>query len=111
MGGTDDLEGSNTRSLTLATASKAAKISEAMKDKAWIDCITEAINNTNKNQKVVPNNASRIGKFMILPHNFSEEGGELTPTKKLKRAVVEKKYAKQIEHMYASDGTYVEWIN
>merc|ERR1712060_415961 len=110
--GTDDLEGSNTRSLTLADKSKAAKISEAMKDQAWIGCITEAINNTNKNGKVVPNNAFRIGKFMILPHNFSEEGGELTPTKKLKRAVVEKKYAKQIEHLYSTDGgMYVEWIN
>merc|ERR1740121_504358 len=109
--GTDDLEGSNTRSLTLATASKATKISEAMKDKAWIDCISEGINNTNKNGKVVPNNAFRIGKFMILPHNFSEEGGELTPTKKLKRAVVEKKYAKQIEHLYSTDGMYVEWVD
>merc|ERR1712228_690894 len=110
--GTDELEGSNTRSLTLATASKATKISEAMKDKAWIDCISEGITNTNKNGKVVPNNAFKIGKFMILPHNFSEEGGELTPTKKLKRAVVEKKYAKQIEHLYSTDGgMYVEWIN
>merc|ERR1712084_205998 len=106
--GTDDLEGSNTRSLTLASASSATKISQAMKDKAWIDCISEAINTTNKNGKVVPNNAFKIGKFMILPHNFSEEGSDLTPTKKLKRAVVEKKYAKQIEHLYSTDGTYVE---
>jgi len=109
--GTDDLEGSNTKSLTLASASSATKISQAMKDKAWIDFISEAINSTNKNGKVVPNNAFKIGKFMILPHNFSEEGGELTPTKKLKRAVVEKKYAKQIEHLYSTDGMYVEWVN
>merc|ERR1712151_1442676 len=37
--GTDDLEGSNTRTLTLASSSSASKISEAMKDKAWIECI------------------------------------------------------------------------
>merc|ERR1712113_1196588 len=109
--GTDDLELSNTRSITLAGKSKSSKISEVMDDPVWLACITEAIAATNKNGKVVPNNAFKIGKFMILPHNFSEEGGELTPTKKLKRAVVEKKYAKQIEHLYSTDGMYVEWIN
>merc|ERR1712178_12629 len=72
-------------------------ISGAMKDQKWIQTITDALTKTNSNGKVVPNNAFKIQKFMILPHNFSEEGGELTPTKKLKRAVVEQKYAKQIE--------------
>merc|ERR1712087_696305 len=84
-------------------------ISGAMKDQKWIQTITEALTKTNSNGKVVPNNAFKIQKFMILPHNFSEEGGELTPTKKLKRAVAEKKYGKQIEHMYNKDGTYVEY--
>merc|ERR1740120_401818 len=87
-------------------------ISGAMKDQKWIQTITDALTKTNSNGKVVPNNAFKIQKFMILPHNFSEEGGELTPTKKLKRAVAEKKYGKQIEHMYITDGgMYVEWIN
>jgi len=85
-------------------------ISGAMKDQKWIQTITDALTKTNSNGKVVPNNAFKIQKFMILPHNFSEEGGELTPTKKLKRAVAEKKYAKQIEHMYITDGTYVEYV-
>merc|ERR1712151_463701 len=102
--GTDDLELSNTRSITLAGKSKSSKISEVMDDPVWLACITEAIAATNK-----------IGKFMLLPHNFSEEGGELTPTKKLKRAVAEKKYGKQIEHLYATEGThggmYVKWID
>jgi len=113
--GTDDLELSNTRSITLAGKSKSSKISEVMDDPVWLACITEAIAATNKNGKVVPNNAFKIGKFMILPHNFSEEGGELTPTKKLKRAVAEKKYGKQIEHLYSTEGThggmYVKWID
>jgi len=113
--GTDDLELSNTRSITLAGKSKSSKISEVMDDPVWLACITEAFAATNKNGKVVPNNAFKIGKFMILLHNFSEEGGELTPTKKLKRAVAEKKYGKQIEHLYATEGThggmYVKWID
>merc|ERR1711920_50300 len=85
-------------------------ISGAMKDAKWIQTITDAISKTNTNGKVVPNNAFKIQKFMILPHNFSEEGGELTPTKKLKRAVAEKKYGKQIEHMYNTEGTYIEYV-
>jgi len=39
------------------------------------------------------NQAFKIQKYTILPTNFSEENNELTPTKKLKRKVVEKTYA------------------
>jgi long-chain acyl-CoA synthetase len=42
-----------------------------------------------------------IKKFTILPAPFSIEGGELTPTMKVKRKVVAEKYAAQIEAMYA----------
>merc|ERR1719384_1583225 len=77
------------------------KISQAMKDPKWIETITAALTATNSNAKVVPNNAFKIQKFCILPLNFSEENGELTPTKKLKRKTVEAKYAKLIDHMYA----------
>merc|ERR1712151_793997 len=89
---------------------KVQTISGAIKDKVWIDTIEKALATTNKNPKVVPNNAFKIQKFMILPHNFSEEGGELTPTKKLKRAVVEQKYGKQVEHLYNTEGTYIEYV-
>merc|ERR1712076_165853 len=106
--GTDDLEASNTRNEMAAAG--CSNISEVMGNKEWISKITAAFEATNKNGKVVPNNSFKIQKFMIMPHNFSEEGGELTPTKKLKRAVVEKKYLKQIEHMYATDGQYVKWV-
>jgi len=42
-----------------------------------------------------------IKKFVILPTELSIEGGELTPTMKLKRRIVNEKYAAQIESMYA----------
>jgi len=42
-----------------------------------------------------------VRKFTILPQNFSVEGGELTPTLKLKRRVIHKKYESEIEAMYA----------
>ena len=46
---------------------------------------------------------------MVLPTNFSEEQGFLTPTKKMKRPVVEKAFLKQIEMMYKSADTYVRY--
>jgi long-subunit acyl-CoA synthetase (AMP-forming) len=42
-----------------------------------------------------------IKKFTIIPQEFSIEGGELTPTMKVKRKVVGEKYRAQIEAMYA----------
>lgn len=42
-----------------------------------------------------------IKKFVLLAHDFSIEGGELTPTLKLKRAVIYDKYKQQIEDLYA----------
>merc|ERR1712083_1227508 len=86
-------------------------ISGAMKDKKFIETIQGAINKTNANGKLVPNNACKIQKFCILPTNFSEDGGELTPTKKLKRKQVETRYAKMIDKMYSSEGDYVEYVD
>jgi long-chain acyl-CoA synthetase len=42
-----------------------------------------------------------IKKFVLLPHDFSIEGGELTPTLKLRRKVIYEKYKHRIEDMYA----------
>ncbi len=42
-----------------------------------------------------------IKKFIILPEELSIEGGELTPTMKLKRRIVHEKYADEIESLYA----------
>jgi long-chain acyl-CoA synthetase len=44
----------------------------------------------------------QIKKFEILPQDLSQEGGELTPTLKVKRAVVATKYEGDIEKLYAS---------
>jgi long-chain acyl-CoA synthetase len=43
----------------------------------------------------------RIKKFRVLPREFSIESGELTPTMKVKRKVVEKNWAAEIEELYA----------
>ena len=45
-----------------------------------------------------------IKKFILLPRDFSVDGGELTPTLKLKRKVIYSKYQDRIERMYLNNG-------
>jgi long-chain acyl-CoA synthetase len=42
----------------------------------------------------------QIRRFIILPHEFSIETGELTPTLKIKRKVITQKYSYEIKSMY-----------
>ncbi len=43
-------------------------------------------------------------KFLLLPEDFTIESGELTPTMKVKRRVVEQRYKDLIERAYAGEG-------
>jgi long-chain acyl-CoA synthetase len=47
--------------------------------------------------------AEQIRKFRILPVDFTEAGGELTPTMKVKRSVVAKTYADEIAAIYTGN--------
>jgi long-chain acyl-CoA synthetase len=44
----------------------------------------------------------QVKKIAILPNDLSQENGELTPTLKVKRAVVADKHQREIEQLYAS---------
>ncbi|HSQ66975.1 MAG TPA: AMP-binding protein [Polyangiaceae bacterium] len=44
-----------------------------------------------------------VKRFTILPAELTVDGGELTPTMKLRRKVITAKYAREIEKMYPSD--------
>jgi long-chain acyl-CoA synthetase len=46
----------------------------------------------------------RIKRFALLPREFSIESGELTPTLKVKRKVVEEKWREVIAGLYAGQG-------
>ena len=47
------------------------------------------------------NQVEQIKKFELLPHEWSVEGGELTPTLKLKRKVIMEKYRDAVNRIYA----------
>ena len=44
----------------------------------------------------------RIKKIALLPAEFSIESGELTPTLKVKRKVIEERWKKDIEALYSN---------
>jgi len=59
--------------------------------------VQEAIDDANK----AVSKAESIRKFAILPHDWTEAGGQLTPSLKLKRNVVHKEAAGEIESLYS----------
>ncbi|ARS35478.1 AMP-dependent synthetase/ligase [Pontibacter actiniarum] len=49
------------------------------------------------------NHVEQVKKFVLLPYNWSIEGGELTPTLKLKRKVIQEKYKDLISLIYTKE--------
>jgi long-chain acyl-CoA synthetase len=45
-----------------------------------------------------------IKKFMILPEDFTVEAGTLTPSLKVRRKIVEKKYQAELDQLYTANG-------
>jgi long-chain acyl-CoA synthetase len=58
--------------------------------------INHEVQEMNKNLSKV----ETIKKFALLPRRFYEEDGDVTPTKKVKRAFLEKRYAEMIDQLY-----------
>ncbi|MDX1667483.1 MAG: AMP-dependent synthetase/ligase, partial [Saprospiraceae bacterium] len=46
------------------------------------------------------NHTEQVKEFVLVPDEWTVEGGELTPTRKLKRRIIEDKYEGEIEEMY-----------
>jgi long-chain acyl-CoA synthetase len=58
--------------------------------------IQKAVNETNKHLA----NFETIKKFIILPKPLEIESGELTPTMKVRRNIVEQRYMKMLDELY-----------
>jgi long-chain acyl-CoA synthetase len=61
--------------------------------------VQEIVDEVNKDRVRV----EQIKRFAILPRDFTQEDGEVTPTLKLRRKVVHEHFAKEIESLYSSD--------
>ena len=67
-----------------------------IKNEKIISLIKDTVERYNQNF----NQVEQIKKFELLPYEWSVEGGELTPTLKLKRKVIMEKYKEAIERIY-----------
>ncbi|HZE21437.1 MAG TPA: AMP-binding protein, partial [Desulfobaccales bacterium] len=81
-----------------AAGSPAKNMAEAAKCPKFNAYLMSKVEEVNKSLARV----QTIKKFVIIPEEFSIEGGELTPTMKMKRRIINEKYAKEIESMYPS---------
>lgn len=70
--------------------------SELLSNRALLKLIQKDIDSLQKDLA----NYERIRKFTLIENHFSIEGGELTPTLKVKRKFVEEKFKDEIDNMY-----------
>ncbi|HEY0573609.1 MAG TPA: long-chain fatty acid--CoA ligase [Pseudonocardia sp.] len=75
---------------------------DLLEDPDLLAAIEAAVAEANK----AVSNAEAIKKFRVLPVDFTEAGGELTPTLKLKRNVVNKTFADDIAALYTKDSAH-----
>jgi long-chain acyl-CoA synthetase len=80
-----------------ASKGKSAEVAALVDDADLRAEIQSAVDETNK----AVSKAEAIRKFTILPLDWTEEGGQLTPSLKLKRAVVMKQCAAEVDALYA----------
>jgi len=77
--------------------SGATTVEGVMEDEKWTKYFDDGMARANKN---ATSKAQKVQKWALLASDFSERGGELTPTLKLKRSVVHEKYEEIIEAFY-----------
>lgn len=73
--------------------STATTLEELIACEKWTKYFDDGMKEANKN---ATSRAQNVGKWVLLPEDFSEKHGDLTPTMKLKRSEVYKKYEDMI---------------
>lgn len=77
--------------------SNATTVKEAIQCPNFRKAIQASIDQANT--KAI-SNAQKVQRFVVLDTEFSVDGGEMTPTLKLKRKIINQKYEAAIESMY-----------
>ncbi len=62
--------------------------------------VAERVGRTVEEKNTQLQSYAKIKRFTVLPTDFTLDGGELTPTLKVKRKVVSQKYKDAIEELY-----------
>ena len=75
---------------------KTGDVADLVEDEDLVAAVQEAVDDANK----AVSKAESIRKFTILPGEWTEEGGQLTPSLKLKRNVVVREARSDIEALY-----------
>jgi long-chain acyl-CoA synthetase len=65
------------------------------------ELVKEIVDDVNRDRTRV----EQIKRFVILPRDFSQEEGEVTPTLKLRRRVIHEHFADDIERLYAAEAS------
>lgn len=73
-----------------------ATVADMVTDPDLNAAIQSAVDEANK----AVSHAEAIKKFAILPVDWTEEGGQITPSLKLKRAVVMQEFGEDVERLY-----------
>jgi long-subunit acyl-CoA synthetase (AMP-forming) len=80
-----------------AAAATGRSVADLAVDKTIVSQIESAVQQVNT--RLAP--YETIKRVKVLPTEFTVETGELTPTMKIKRKVVNQRYSKEIESLYA----------
>jgi long-chain acyl-CoA synthetase len=80
-----------------SSRSKSADVAALAGDAELLAEIQGAVDEANK----AVSKAEAIRKFRVLPVDWTEEGGQMTPSLKLKRSVVMKEFSAEVEALYA----------
>jgi long-chain acyl-CoA synthetase len=79
------------------THGKTGSIADLVDDPDLRSAVEDAVEDANK----AVSKAESIRKFTILPEDWTEEGGQLTPSLKLKRSVVMREQRREVEALYS----------
>lgn len=89
-------------------AERSPALSEAMAPIVARDAYRERIRAAVRRGNQTLSQVERVKRFALLEQDFSQVGGELTPTMKIRRKAVEEKYADVLDRIYDEDGFGIE---